>query len=76
MKKIIIRIIVALAVHAIALLSPAIAQDPVYSQPYLSPINLNPAATGAGDYDLSVSAIYQAALVDHAFTNELYGFFY
>lgn len=35
------------------------AQDPVYSQPFLSPINLNPAATGAGDYDLRVSAIYR-----------------
>jgi len=35
------------------------AQDPVYSQPYLSPINLNPAATGTGDYDLRVSAIYR-----------------
>jgi type IX secretion system PorP/SprF family membrane protein len=35
------------------------AQDPVYSQPYLAPINLNPAATGAGDYDLRVSAIYR-----------------
>ncbi|MGZ8550054.1 MAG: PorP/SprF family type IX secretion system membrane protein [Chitinophagaceae bacterium] len=35
------------------------AQDPVYSQPYLSPVNLNPAATGAGEYDLRVSAIYR-----------------
>jgi type IX secretion system PorP/SprF family membrane protein len=35
------------------------AQDPVYSQPFLSPINLNPAATGAGEYDLRVSAIYR-----------------
>lgn len=59
MKKIIIRITGVLAVHAILLLSPAIAQDPVYSQPYLSPINLNPAATGSGDYDLRVSAIYR-----------------
>jgi type IX secretion system PorP/SprF family membrane protein len=38
---------------------PVLAQDPVYSQPYLSPVNLNPAATGAGDYDLRVSAIYR-----------------
>src|SRR5688572_18595452 len=37
----------------------ASSQDPVYSQPYLSPVNLNPAATGAGDYDLRVSAIYR-----------------
>ena len=35
------------------------AQDPVYSQPYLTPINLNPAATGTGDYDLRMSAIYR-----------------
>lgn len=35
------------------------AQDPVYSQPFLSPVNLNPAATGAGDYDLRVSAVYR-----------------
>lgn len=35
------------------------AQDPVYSQPYLTPINLNPAATGTGDYDLRVSAIFR-----------------
>jgi type IX secretion system PorP/SprF family membrane protein len=35
------------------------AQDPVYSQAFLSPIYLNPAATGCGDYDLRVSAIYR-----------------
>lgn len=35
------------------------AQDPVFSQPYLSPVYLNPAATGAGDYDLRFSAIYR-----------------
>lgn len=33
------------------------AQDPVFSQPYMSPIYLNPAATGAGDHDLRVSGI-------------------
>jgi len=38
---------------------PAMAQDPVFSQPFLSPIYLNPAATGAGDYDLRFSAIYR-----------------
>ena len=27
------------------------AQDPVFSQAYLSPINLNPAATGTGGED-------------------------
>lgn len=35
------------------------AQDPVFSQPYLTPINLNPAATGTGEYDLRFSAIYR-----------------
>ncbi len=35
------------------------AQDPVFSQPFLSPINLNPAATGSGEYDLRFSAIYR-----------------
>jgi type IX secretion system PorP/SprF family membrane protein len=35
------------------------AQDPVYSQAFLSPIYLNPAATGCGDYDLRFSAIYR-----------------
>ncbi|MDP4262447.1 MAG: PorP/SprF family type IX secretion system membrane protein [Bacteroidota bacterium] len=38
---------------------PAIAQDPVFSQAYLSPIYLNPAATGAGEHDLRISAIYR-----------------
>lgn len=35
------------------------AQDPVFSQAFLSPIYLNPAATGAGEYDMRVSAIYR-----------------
>lgn len=35
------------------------AQDPIFSQAYLSPINLNPAATGAGEKDLRISAIYR-----------------
>jgi type IX secretion system PorP/SprF family membrane protein len=35
------------------------AQDPVFSQAYLAPINLNPAATGTGDYDLRISALYR-----------------
>lgn len=38
---------------------PVYAQDPIFSQAYLSPINLNPAATGAGEKDLRVSAIYR-----------------
>jgi type IX secretion system PorP/SprF family membrane protein len=37
----------------------AIAQDPIFSQAYLSPINLNPAATGAGEHDLRIGAIYR-----------------
>src|SRR5688572_14422135 len=36
-----------------------IAQDPVFSQAYLSPINLNPAATGAGEHDFRISGIYR-----------------
>src|ERR1700760_3309997 len=35
------------------------AQDPLFSQPYLSPIYLNPAATGGGENDLRVSAIHR-----------------
>lgn len=34
----------------------AYAQDPVFSQPYMSPVYLNPAATGSGDHDLRISA--------------------
>jgi len=46
-------------VLTIAIISSAQAQDPVFSQPFLSPIYLNPAATGAGDNDLRFSAIYR-----------------
>jgi hypothetical protein len=35
------------------------AQDPAYTQAFLSPVYLNPAATGAGEYDLRVSAMYR-----------------
>jgi len=35
------------------------AQDPVFTQAYLSPIYLNPAATGTGENDLRISAIYR-----------------
>jgi type IX secretion system PorP/SprF family membrane protein len=35
------------------------AQDPVFSQAFLSPIYLNPAATGAGEHDLRFSAMYR-----------------
>lgn len=33
------------------------AQDPAFSQPYMVPVYLNPAATGSGDHDLRVSGI-------------------
>ncbi|MBO9566106.1 MAG: PorP/SprF family type IX secretion system membrane protein [Niastella sp.] len=35
------------------------AQDPIFSQAFLSPIYLNPAATGAGEHDLRFSAIHR-----------------
>jgi type IX secretion system PorP/SprF family membrane protein len=35
------------------------AQDPIFSQAYLSPIYLNPAATGSGEHDLRFSAIHR-----------------
>ncbi len=35
----------------------AYSQDPVYSQPYMAPVYLNPAATGSGDHDLRISGI-------------------
>lgn len=35
------------------------AQDPIFSQAFLSPIYLNPAATGAGEHDLRFSAMYR-----------------
>lgn len=34
------------------------AQDPIFSQPFLAPIYLNPAATGTGNHNLRVSAMY------------------
>jgi len=37
----------------------AVAQDPVFSQAFLSPLNLNPAAAGTGEYDLRISGIYR-----------------
>src|SRR5713226_4960188 len=37
----------------------AVAQDPAFSQPYLSPVYLNPAATGAGENDLRVSLVHR-----------------
>ncbi len=35
------------------------AQDPVYTQAFLSPVYLNPAATGTGEHDLRISAVYR-----------------
>jgi len=37
----------------------SIAQDPIFTQAFLSPIYLNPAATGAGEKDLRISAAYR-----------------
>ena len=37
----------------------AVGQDPLFSQPYLSPMYLNPAATGAGENDLRVSLMHR-----------------
>lgn len=35
------------------------AQDPTFSQAFLSPVYLNPAATGTGEYDMRVSMIHR-----------------
>lgn len=35
------------------------AQDPVFTQAFLSPVYLNPGATGAGEHDLRISGIYR-----------------
>jgi type IX secretion system PorP/SprF family membrane protein len=51
--------ILSLIIITLAITRPTHAQDPVFSQPFLSPVYLNPAATGAGDYDLRFSAIYR-----------------
>jgi type IX secretion system PorP/SprF family membrane protein len=48
-----------LLVAGCAMQQPAEAQDPVFSQAFLSPIYLNPAATGSGEHDLRISAIYR-----------------
>jgi len=37
----------------------AFAQDPAFTQPYMSPVYLNPAATGAGEHDFRISAIFR-----------------
>src|SRR5665213_3486637 len=45
-----------LIILCISFINSACAQDPVFSQPYMSPVYLNPAATGSGDHDLRISA--------------------
>jgi len=35
------------------------AQDPMYTQAFMAPVYLNPAATGMADYDFRVSAVYR-----------------
>lgn len=35
------------------------AQDPMYTQTFMAPVYLNPAATGMADYDLRISAVYR-----------------
>jgi len=54
-----VRVICASLVAYFIIQQNVIAQDPVFSQAYLAPINLNPAATGAGEHDLRISAIYR-----------------
>ncbi|MEP7164275.1 MAG: PorP/SprF family type IX secretion system membrane protein [Ferruginibacter sp.] len=51
------RILFIACIYLLISAKSSFAQDPVFSQPYMSPINLNPAATGAGDHDLRVSGI-------------------
>jgi type IX secretion system PorP/SprF family membrane protein len=51
--------IIVVALITLAAMQQAAAQDPIFSQAYLSPIYLNPAATGAGEHDLRFSAIYR-----------------
>jgi type IX secretion system PorP/SprF family membrane protein len=36
-----------------------LAQDPFFSQAYLSPVYLNPAAAGSGEFDLRISAVHR-----------------
>ena len=35
------------------------AQDPMYTQSFMAPVYLNPAATGMADYDFRISAVYR-----------------
>jgi type IX secretion system PorP/SprF family membrane protein len=35
------------------------AQDPIYTQGFMAPVYLNPAAAGMADYDMRISAVYR-----------------
>ncbi len=50
---------VLLTMVAGCLAPAAVAQDPAYTQAFFAPVYLNPAATGAGEYDLRISAAYR-----------------
>jgi len=50
------KIILFISIFLCAIANKVLAQDPVFSQPYMSPVYLNPAATGSGDHDLRISA--------------------
>ncbi len=56
-KNLIVRIWLVLLMGHALLKNTAIAQDPVYTQTYLAPIYMNPAATGTGEHDLRISGI-------------------
>ncbi len=42
-----------------SVLIEAKAQDPMYTNAFMSPVYLNPAATGTSDYDFRLSAVYR-----------------
>lgn len=50
---------VAVGLFACCLMQSVSAQDPIFSQAFLSPVNLNPAATGSGEKDLRICAAYR-----------------
>ncbi len=43
----------------VCMVQQPVAQDHIYSQPFLSPLYLNPAAAGTADNDLRVNAIFR-----------------
>jgi len=53
MKKFIVVLISSICFVAVQ------AQDPMYTQSFMAPVYLNPAATGMADYDFRLSAIYR-----------------